>query len=193
MALGDFVGAVCPVFFDNILVFGESESEYVDNMLSVLRRLPSKGFKASVKKTVLFATEVLFCGQLYSADGVRANPSFVESVVNMARPTTAADLQAYLASTNWLRGGVPRYAELVAPLQELLKLAVRQATSAKRQAVLKVRLEDVEGGWTMEHERAFAAVNSQLAKSVILAYPRADCIIRVFTDASQIFIAEKIK
>ena len=73
----------------------------------------------------------------------------------------------------------------MAPLQELLKLAVRQATSAKRQAVLKVRLEDVEGGWTMEHERAFAAVNSQLAKSVTLAYPRADRIIRVFTDASQ--------
>ena len=49
-ALGDLVGIACLVFFDDILVFGESESEYVDNMLSVQQRLHSKGFKASVKK-----------------------------------------------------------------------------------------------------------------------------------------------
>jgi hypothetical protein len=182
--LGDLVGDKCLVFFDDILVFGDTVTTYVNNMLAVLRRLHEVGFKASVKKTLLYATEVLFCGQLYDASGVRANPEFVQALSRMAVPITAGDLQSYLASCNWLRAGIPQYAKLVAPLQDLLTLALRQAESAKRKSAVKVKLSDVSDGWTTEHDEAFKAVNHQLSKSVSLAYPDPTKLVRVFTDAS---------
>ena len=51
--LGELVTDKCLVFFDDILVFGETVSIYVDNMIAVLRRLHEVGFKASVNKTLL--------------------------------------------------------------------------------------------------------------------------------------------
>jgi len=195
--LGDLVGKACLVFVDDILVFGKTEREFVANWIAILRALNAVGLKVNAKKTLFYAEEVLFCGKLYSSEGVRFNPAFVEAVTKMAKPETAAELRTYIASANWMRAGIPDYAKLVLPLQDLLKEALRllvrdkidgkadarkRGSNTRQAAASRIYLADV--GWTAQHDEAFMQLNAQIAYNVMVAHPDPGKVLCVYTDAS---------
>lgn len=175
----------CIVYVDDILVMGETEDALVDNLIKVIDKLWKAGFKISAKKTVFFAKEVKFCGKLYSADGVRFDPAAIETLVKMKQPTDAAELRTYLCTANWFRLAIPRFAETIAPLQELLKLALQEARERKRKSLVGMALVDL--GWNAKHVKSFEDVNLALANAVQLAYPPTDAEhkVCVFVDASK--------
>jgi transposase InsO family protein len=180
--LGELVGTAAVVYVDDLLVVGRDERDFVNNMTRVLRALYDAGFKVSAKKTVFFKPEVSFCGRVFSAKGVRFDDDYVKSVVAMAKPQDAAQLRSYLASVNWMRSSIPQFSELVAPLQELLAVALRTADNSHTAGMKKVGLRDI--GWSPVHDAAFDAINRALGKAVQLGYPRDDMVLCVFTDAS---------
>lgn len=182
--LGEEVGESCIVYIDDVLVFATSEAALIRAWERVLRRLHAHGLKVAIKKTTFYATKVPFCGRLLTRQGVVFNPEFVAAVTGMAVPATADQLQAYLASVNWVRSSVPGYAELVAPLQVILVEATRVAQSAKKSALRRIALSGI--GWSDEAEAAFRRVNAAVANATALAYPDPTKTTCVFTDASEL-------
>ena len=76
------------------------------------------GLKLQRKKCTLFAKALVWVGHHVSAAGVSVNPEFVRTLLDIPSPTTAADLQQFLAVANWIRGRIPEYATVVTPLQD---------------------------------------------------------------------------
>lgn len=173
------------VYVDDLLIMGANERELVENIIAVVRRLWKKGFKISAKKTIFFAKSVKFCGRIFSESGVKFDTAAVETVLKMKEPVTADELRSYVCTVNWFRLAITRFAEQVAPLQELLRTALQTVKSSKLNKLVSVKLKDI--GWSAEHSSAFQKLNKSLAHAAELAYPPTDDAHRVcvYMDASK--------
>jgi transposase InsO family protein len=186
--LGDLVDEnKCKCFIDDAMAMGRDPNVFVDNWIAMITALHAKGFKIQVKKVVFYAKAVKYCGRIYSADGVSYDPMYIEAMADMAKPTTVSELRTFLASANWMREAVPRYTEVVAPLQSLLTAAIRLLPVKPKNAAKSFLLSTV--GWTQEHDAAFNAMKKALAHSVTLSYPSDSLVTCVWTDASDEFWA----
>jgi hypothetical protein len=73
--LGDLKGKICEPYLDDILVYGETFEEHVQNLRVVLKRLMDKGIKLRPNKCVFAKTEVRYLGRLLSGEGYRPDPA----------------------------------------------------------------------------------------------------------------------
>jgi hypothetical protein len=176
------------IYMDDIIIKGRNWQEFVQNWLYVIELLMADGWKIGALKTVLYDPEVKFCGRVFSERGIEFDPDFVQSVINMPVPENADELRRYVACLNYPRKAIPHLAELVAPLMNLLTVALAtvkgQVTKA---AASKVKLADI--GWKPLHNEAFKKCNEALANMITLAYPRDGWKTCVFTDALDLFWA----
>ena len=78
---------------------------------------------------------------MYSQGRVSHDPVRLQSLSDMTRPETGAELMQLLQAMSWLRTSLPRMAEVVAPLrlflEELMAVAARRTKRvAKNRACL---------------------------------------------------------
>lgn len=76
--LQGLTGKICLVYLDDVIVFGRTFQEEVENLRSVFSRLRKAGLKMSPKKCHLFQREVNFLGHVVSAERVRTDPTKIE-------------------------------------------------------------------------------------------------------------------
>ncbi|ETV68361.1 hypothetical protein H257_15682 [Aphanomyces astaci] len=88
-----------------------------------------------------------------SADGVAHAPERIQDLCDLGPPQAAADLQQLLCATNWMRGNIPQYTELVAPFMKQLDIVAKAADSRKKTALMRVALSSV--GWSGDHLECF--------------------------------------
>lgn len=185
-ALGDLLKGKVVVFVDDIWIGGDTMEEFLGNWLEVIKRLNAAGLHGSVKKTTFGADELLWCGYWITKDGIKPNPTLVKTLMEMPTPTDAAQLRQYIGTVNWMSEAIPRFTEIIQPLQELLTAALRLCNKNKKnKAAAAIALETA--GWTTVHDEAFRRMQEAVAEATTLAHPRIDdkwemC---VFCDASQ--------
>ena len=185
--LGALVWSACVVYVDDIAVTGDDSSGLVANWLSVLRSLHGVGFKLRATKIQFAEVRLRFCGRVFGPRGVEYDPEYLSSIVALPRPGTAAELATLLAMAGWVRDSLPRFAEVVAPLQALLLHATRSAGAASKAARARVQLADF--GWDAVHDQALANLKSLVAAATALAYPDPAAAVCVWTDASDGFFS----
>ena len=64
----------CLIYLDDIILFGKTFEEMVDNLSKVFNRLETAGLKLKPKKCVLFARQVEFLGHIVSSKGILTSP-----------------------------------------------------------------------------------------------------------------------
>ncbi|KAH9088226.1 hypothetical protein LEN26_019606 [Aphanomyces euteiches] len=166
------------VWIDDILVYAKDPEDYIQVLREFFGLVDRYGFKLSPSKTVLFTSEVKWCGRILSGDGVRQDPARIEQLCAIPYPTNAGDLQQFICAVNWIRESITEYAMTVEPLQQALNTALEGKAKKKRIASgIKIEL-------TQEEKAAFDAVKSKMRTAVDLLHPRADATLCLFTDAS---------
>ncbi|GKT26752.1 hypothetical protein ADUPG1_013470 [Aduncisulcus paluster] len=86
--LKDCLYKKCLVFVDDILIFGATEEEFLENLREFLQKLQEVHFKLKGSKCVLAAEEVVFLGQIISAQGRTLSPEKVKDLKENKRPGT---------------------------------------------------------------------------------------------------------
>lgn len=170
-----------PQWMDDFLLYASSESELLDNIEHFIVTCEEYGFKLHAKKCNFFLREAKFCGRIISKEGFRYDPRHFDSILNMKPPRTAADLQQFIAATNWMRSSIPEYSSTVQPLRDLMESIYYSVGGRTKRKVKKVVLE---GSWRAIHDVAFKNIKDKLASSTKLSFPKSDGIICLFTDAS---------
>ncbi|GMF41276.1 unnamed protein product [Phytophthora fragariaefolia] len=92
------------VWLDAILGYTESTEVHMVLLEEVLQRCAKFGLKLNPAKYQFFVKEVKWCGKVISADGVTHTSERVQGLVDLASPTTAAELQQFVCAINWMRG-----------------------------------------------------------------------------------------
>lgn len=109
---------------DDILVAGAGDTmkdAVADHHLKLLRRCQERNIKLNKQKVAFKLTEVPYIGHLLTSEGVKVDPSKVEAVQRMERPTDIAGVQRIMGTVGYLAKFLPRLSEVSQPLRQLTK------------------------------------------------------------------------
>lgn len=151
---GIFRSVTCVfVYLDDVLIFSDNQEQHATDLESVCQLLNDQGLRLALDKCEFFRDSVQFLGHHVSAQGIRPPASRVDAIVEFPRPAEPAGLRRFLGMAGFYRRMVPRYADVVFPLSEMLRLH-----PAKGQLQ-----------WTEATVTAFEATKSALACACTLA------------------------
>jgi len=166
-ALDQLIGDLEDVFVyaDDILIASKSEKEHLETLAMVFKRLQDHGFLLGSKKCVFMKSETKFLGRIVSWRGVSLDPASIQEFVDMREPRSKAEARSVLGSLQWLAPFIPNFAEIVAPIRELLGT-------------------EVEFLWSDKMQRSFETLKSKILSAPVLRHPDFDRPFVVEADAS---------
>ena len=171
-------------YLDDFLLHARDEQQLLSIIEEFLSICAKYNLKIGAEKTNMFLHEAKFCGRIISGEGIRFDPRNLETLKSMQQPSFADELSQFVHAVNWMRMSIPKFAEVVAPLRDVLRTSAQKAGKSTKKALAKVALEPL---WTPSCMTAFEAIKKSLLNTVTLAHfddSKATCL---FTDASEEF------
>lgn len=161
-------GAKIVRWMDDINIAAETFEEFYDALEKILERCEDSGASLSAQKTSLGATSVKWCGNVISKDGVESDPSKVASIVQWPRPKTALDVLQFVSTASFLRGHIPNFSSIAAPLIALTNLVDLPKAMLGKKGVRKSALRRTQVEWKFQGtpEQSFALLKAAVAFAV---------------------------
>ena len=151
-ALRKYIGKICHVYLDDIVIWSSSVEEHRQNMETILQALQNTDLYCSMKKLQLFTTELDFLGLHISAQGIEPDRKKVEKVQDWPTPKCTKDVQKFLGLVQYLSVFLPRLAEYRTILTPLTTKESKKEWP----------------GWSMQHEFAFQSIKGIVLSSECL-------------------------
>ena len=167
-ALRKFIGKICHVYLDDIIIWSSSIAEHCENVRTILQALRDADLYCSTKKSQLFATEVDFLGHHISERGVEPDGKKVEKVRQWPVPRCAKDVRKFLGLVQYLAVFLPRLADHRSVLTALTTKEAQKNWP----------------GWTTRHQVAF-----QNIKDIVLSSECMTVIDHDHMDGRKIFVS----
>ena len=143
-ALRKYIGKICHVYLDDIVVWSNSVDEHVANVRKIMEALRAARLYVNEKKTKLFCSEIIFLGHKISCRGVEADSKKVDQILNWPAPKTAKEVRQFLGLVRYLNAFLPR---LAMESDVLSKLTTKEC-------------EKKFPGWSETHQVAFDNIKS---------------------------------
>lgn len=153
------------VYVDDILIFSKSFDEHLTHLEEVFGRLSQAGLKLQPSKCVFGAPSVKYLGHVIDKEGVHVDHQKTKVVDNFPTPSNTSEVKGFLGLCNYYRRFIQGFAEIAAPLTQLLK-------------------KNSPFVWSDECNKAFLQLKHGLTTAPILAYPNMDRPFVLYTDAS---------
>ena len=167
-ALRKYIGTICHVYLDDIIIWSRSVEEHRRNVRTILQALRDADLYCSTKKSQLFATEVDFLGHHISERGVEPDGKKVEKIRQWPVPRCAKDVRKFLGLVQYLATFLPRLADHCSMLTPLTTKEAQKDWP----------------GWTSQHQTAF-----QNIKDIVLSSECMTVIDHDHMDGRRIFVA----
>ena len=163
----------CYVYIDDLLIASSSHEEHLRHLQLVLERLSANGILINVPKSLFGVPSLDFLGHLVDSTGIRPRAEKVQVIRDFPQPTTQRQLREFLGLINFYRRFIPNCANILHPLNSLLKHTKRPSDSLE---------------WTDNTTTAFSSIKSALADASLLVHPTSDAPTCVMTDASDVAV-----
>jgi len=130
------------VFVDDILVYNTNWKDHLYHLEVVLKILQKNQLFAKFSKCTFGVQQIGYLGHTLSGDGVAMDTNKLTAVINWLKPKTLKQLRGFLVLIGYYRRFVKGYAQIVAPLSNLLKKDSFKWSSTADQAfeALKITL-----------------------------------------------------
>ena len=140
-ALRPYIGSICHVYLDDIIIWSNSVEEHRHNVATILSALRSHHLYCSPKKTQLFCTDLSFLGHRISRSGIEADTVKVDKILSWPTPRNASDVRSFL--------GLMRYISSFLPALAHHTLAITPLTTKEAEKTF---------AWTPSHQAAFDSI-----------------------------------
>ena len=155
----------CLVYLDDIISFGTTFDEALDNLTLIFERLRSCGLQLKSTKCHLFQTSVPFLGHVVGREGLQCDPKKIEDVKSWPVPDCLKSVRQFLGFVGYYRRFIPNFADMAEPLVSLTG-------------------KDVPFVWRPACSTAFTGLRDALVQAPILSFPTEDGDYILDTDAS---------
>lgn len=108
------------VYLDDLLVVSEKFETHVNLLEQVARCLRKSGLTINVEKSKFCMTEVRYLGYIVGNGCLKADPDKVAAILEFPVPATVRQVRRFLGMTGWYRRFIANYADVAAPITDLL-------------------------------------------------------------------------
>ena len=155
----------CLVYLDDIISFGTTFDDTLDNLTLIFERLRSYGLQLKLTKCHLFQTSVPFLGHVVGREGLQCDPMKIEDVKSWPVPDCLNSVRQFLGFVGYYRRFISNFADMAEPLVSLTG-------------------KDVPFVWRPACSAAFTGLGDALVQAPILSFPTEDGDYILDTDAS---------
>ena len=106
---------------NDIVVVGKTFEEHVRNLKEVLRRLRQAQLKINYDKCEFFKREIGYLGHILSEKGIQTDPQKTAAIKQLKAPWSLNEVRRVIGIASWHRRFVQEFADIVHPLNQLLK------------------------------------------------------------------------
>jgi hypothetical protein len=148
-ALRELIGKIFHIHLDDIVIWSASLEEHETHVRMVMDCLRKHGLRLNGKKSEFFCIEVDFLGHHISGQGIEANSSKVDKILNWPVPKSASDMWAFLGLVRYISVFLPKLAEFTAALTPLTMKDMERSFlkwSATHQGAFNA-IKDLVVGW----------------------------------------------
>src|SRR5947199_2288550 len=118
--LQSFLGIFVFVYLDDIFIYSDTLKDHIDHIKQVCLKLREHRLFASAKKSQFFADKLEILGHYIDNQGIHANPSKIEKIINWPTPTSRKKVERFNATVNYLSQYYNNLASCMAPLTSLM-------------------------------------------------------------------------
>ena len=162
--LKPFIGKFVVVYFDDILIYSQTESEHVVHLREVLIVLLENKLYVNIKKCSFMTDILLFLGLVVSAKGIRVDEEKVRAIREWPTPKIVGEVRSFHGLATFYRRFVRNFSSIVAPITECMKKGKFHSSEDAKQI--------------------FALVKEKLSTTPVLALPSFEKLFQMECDAS---------
>ncbi|CAI2737819.1 unnamed protein product [Dicrocoelium dendriticum] len=108
-------------YIDDILVASSSEEQHAEHLKMLFERLASNSITVNADKCIFQQPSIEFLGHRIDQHGIRPLEDRVSAIKDFPVPTTLAAIRRFSGMINYYRRFLPRCADLLSPLTDLLR------------------------------------------------------------------------
>lgn len=108
------------VFFDDIVITGETDASHLQNLEKVLKRLHDYNKRINLEKSKFFVEKVNYCGYMINKEGIHKEASKMEAIKSMPQPKNVSEIRAFTGMINYYGRFIPNLSSILLPLNRLL-------------------------------------------------------------------------
>ena len=109
------------VYLDDITIYSKKQKDHVPHLKAIFERCQRYEISLNPKKSIFSIEEGTLIGFVISLDGITINSGRIESIKVITPPHNKKDMQYFLGKINFVRRFISDFAEIVKPLQEMIK------------------------------------------------------------------------
>ena len=167
VVLAGLMYVVCEAYIDDIIVTGQTEDEFCNNLEQVLQRFERYNITVHPKKVRLGMESAEFVGHTISEEGLSFSRPKLDSILNFPLPSTVKELRSFLGLANYFRNHVNNHSTLAKPLHDLVKHSPTN--------LLK---------WSSDEILAFEKLKTAVHECPQLSFRKPGTPLHLYTDAS---------
>ena len=116
-----FISKFVVVYFDDILIYSQTQEQHVGHLRQVLYTLQTEKFYANPKKCAFCIDRVIFLGFVVSFEGVSAHPEKVKVITEWPQPRTIGEVRSFHRLATFYRQFIKNFSVIMAPITDCLK------------------------------------------------------------------------
>jgi hypothetical protein len=117
--LAPYLGKICSVYLDDILVYGYTEEEHDRNFSLVLNELEKNKMKINLSKIQYKQNEITLLGAIINGVTQRPIHDKKSKIIEFQTPKNAKDVQKFIGFVNYYRKYIKDVGSIAAPLYKL--------------------------------------------------------------------------
>lgn len=175
----------CVTYVDDIVVYSATYEDHLFHLRIVLNRLRGYNITLSPEKTFLGFNSVTVLGQRVSSLGMTTTAERIHSLMAWKFPRNHKELERYLGAVGYLRRYIPRFSQIVKPLEDYKTLLLKDSPSlgGPKRKNYSLRRELLEAG--PAEKEAFAQLQAIISKGLFLYHQDVTKPLLVNVDASK--------
>jgi len=109
------------VYFDDILIYSQTQSDHVAHLREVLQILQQNKLYVNLKKCSFITSSLLFLGFVISAEGIKVDEEKICAIRDWPTPQTVSEVRSFHGLATFYRRFVRDFSRIVAPIMECMK------------------------------------------------------------------------
>ncbi len=157
-------------YIDDVIVVADNKEEMKDRLINVLECLLKHNVKVNFEKCKLFVNEVRYLGHVIDRQGLKPSKEKIKAINEFANPQNVTELKSFIGLVNYCSKFL-------------------EGLNCKSAILFKLLKKDIPYVWTLEHEKVFKELKSEMIKEPFLVHYDSSKAIVITADACDAGIA----